>query len=38
MDEAKPARKAKWPIWLGLIVLVGSIATAGSAFYVSFWG
>ncbi len=46
MDETKPAqnlsratsRGLRWPIWLGLFVLVGSIVTAFSAFYVSFWG
>jgi hypothetical protein len=38
MDETKPAQKLRWPLWLGLFVLVGSIVTAFSAFYVSFWG
>ena len=46
MDEPKPeanpsrakSRGPKWPIWVGLFVLVGSILTAWSAFYVSFWG
>jgi hypothetical protein len=35
MDETKPAEKPRWPLWLGLFVLLGSILTAASAFYVS---
>ena len=38
MDETKHTHKPRWPIWVGLFVLVGSILTAWSAFYVSFWG
>jgi hypothetical protein len=30
--------KAKWEIWVGILVAVGMIATAGYAFVETFWG
>ena len=29
---------AKWQIWAGVVVAVGSLATAGYAFVETFWG
>jgi hypothetical protein len=33
MDEQE--RSPRWPIWVGLFVLFGSIATVASAFWAS---
>lgn len=38
MDETNSLTKPKWQIWLGLFVLLGSIATVAYAFYATFNG
>jgi hypothetical protein len=38
MDETQSVQKPKWPLWLGLFVLLGSIVTVAYAFYESWWG
>jgi hypothetical protein len=38
MDETRPAEKPKWPLWLGLVVLFGSIVTVAYTFYATFNG
>jgi hypothetical protein len=38
MQETTTHPKPKWPLWLGLFVLFGSIATVAYAFYESWWG
>ncbi|MEA3002916.1 MAG: hypothetical protein QOH81_1704 [Sphingomonadales bacterium] len=38
MKAAQPAEKPKWPLWLGLFVALGCVATVGYAFYESLWG
>jgi hypothetical protein len=38
MQDGRTDEKPKWPLWLGLFVLLGSLATVGYAFYESWWG
>jgi hypothetical protein len=38
MREIRTEAKPKWPLWLGLFVLFGSVVTVGYAFYESLWG
>jgi hypothetical protein len=38
MDETRPAEKPRWPIWLGLVVLLGSIVTVAYAFFATWHG
>jgi hypothetical protein len=38
VKETQTAEKPQWPLWLGLFVLLGSVATVGYAFYESWWG
>jgi hypothetical protein len=38
MRETQTREKPKWPLWLGLVVLFGSVVTVGYAFYESWWG
>jgi hypothetical protein len=35
-DQAET--KPKWPLWIGLLVWLGMIATVGLAFVESWWG
>ena len=38
MRETEIAEKPKWPLWLGLFVLFGSVVTVAYTFYESWWG
>ena len=38
MRETQAEEKPKWPLWLGLFVLFGSIVTVAYTFYESWWG
>jgi hypothetical protein len=39
MEDLRPReRGARWQVWVGLFVLLGSIATVAYAFAESWWG
>jgi hypothetical protein len=38
MQESRTDEKPRWPLWLGLFVLFGSLVTVGYTFYESWWG
>ena len=38
MQEITTREKLRWPLWLGLFVLFGSVVTVAYTFYESWWG